>query len=132
MGQTNVDVLYEDDAFIEEVTGALTLDAADSGKILKMTSSATITLPSTAVGLHYTVVNGGTKDGEVQVTVSPAALDQIIGVDITAADDKDLVNTLATAKVGDRLSLFGDGSSGWYVMSMIGTWAGKLISGNGA
>ena len=57
------------------------------------------------------------------MTVSPAALDQIIGADVTAADNKDMVNTLATAKKGDRIELFGDGSAGYYIHDIVGTWA---------
>jgi len=106
----------------EDITGNKTLDEEDVGKIFHVTADATITLPSTAVGYVYTLVCDG-ADGTVEITVSPAAADKIMGVDITDADDKDLVNTKATAKRGDYVKIFGDGSLGWYVMEIAGTWA---------
>ena len=107
----------------EYVSATKTLDSEDSGKILLIDTDAfTITLPSTAVGLTYTFVNVG-ADAAVLITISPASDDQIIGVDITAADDTDLTNTKTTAKYGDYVRIFGDGSAGWYVQDMRGTWA---------
>lgn len=55
--------------------------------------------------------------------VSPAAVDKIMGKGITAADDKDLINTAATDAVGDTVTLVCDGVDGWYIKSMLGTWA---------
>jgi len=106
----------------EDVTGAKTLDAGDSGVVQNVTASATITLPATAVNLVYTIRNGGTgeTDGAVTVNVSPAAADQIVGNGFTAADNKDAINTLGRA--GDEITLIGNGSGGWNVASVTGTW----------
>lgn len=107
----------------EEVTGAKTLDAGDSGVVQRVTASATITLPSTVVGRVYTIQNGGagSTDGAVTVTISPAAADKIIGNGFTAADDKDMINTLGRGGI-DEVTLIGDGADGWHVASVAGTW----------
>lgn len=107
----------------DTVTGAKTLDATDSGVVQNVTATAVITLPSTAVGIFYTIRNGGKYDGEVQVTISPAALDNIAGGNYTAVDDKDIVNTLATSRPGDEVTLFGNGTTGWHIVNQVGTWA---------
>lgn len=95
----------------------LTLDAADSGKVLNFTADCTVTLPSTAVGLSYTLRVGADN---VTLAVSPAAADQIIGVDITAADNKDVIFT--DQPIGSFIKLFGDGASGWYVQGVHGAF----------
>lgn len=100
-----------------------TMTAADSGyETIIDTDAKTITLPATAAGLTYTFVNGG-ADAAVAVTISPNASDRIMGAGLTAADNKDLINTKTTARKGDRVTIVGDGADGWYVQSMVGTWA---------
>jgi hypothetical protein len=100
-----------------------TLSAADSGMVTYVdTDGVVLTLPSTAAGITYTIVNAG-ADGAVGISISPAAADKIQGVGLTAADDKDLINTKATAKKGDAVTLVGDGADGWFIQSMHGTWA---------
>ena len=114
-------------AVVENITGATkTLDAQDVGKLLFCTVTTVITLPSTVVGYTYTVVNFGAADGDVQISLDPAAADKIMGPDIAGVDNKDLINTLATAVVGDRVTIIGDGSLGWYVVAPVhGTWAAE-------
>lgn len=104
-----------------EKTSAYTLTAADSGKIIRVTGTTTITLPSTVLGLSYKILNGN-ADG-VAITISPAAADKITGNGFTAADDKDAINTAATAKYGDFFEIIGDGADGWFVRAVKGTWA---------
>lgn len=100
-----------------------TMQVIDSGYVTYVdTDAKTITLPATAAGLTYTFVNAGTN-GAVALTISPNAADKIMGAGLTPAVDKDLINTKATAKKGDRVTLVGDGASGWYVTEMTGTWA---------
>ena len=110
----------------EAVTGALLLDVQDVGKVMNMTTSATITLPATAVNLRYIIRNGG-SDGDVQVTVSPQAADAFHGADLAGADNVDRVNTLGTAKRGDFIAILGDGVAanpgGWAVDAEKGIWA---------
>lgn len=104
-----------------EKTSAYTMTAADSGKITRVTGTTTITLPATVVGMKFKILNGN-EDG-VAVTISPNASDKIIGNGFTAADDKDAINTAATAKYGDFFEILGDGVDGWYVQAVKGTWA---------
>lgn len=116
------------------VTEAKTLAITDQGVVQNVIyDNAVITLPSTVVGYDFTVRNGGVPktsgptgtgdDGSAKVSVSPAALDLIAGMQVTAADDKDFINTKATAKVGDELQLIGNGTTGWNVRRVSGTWA---------
>lgn len=80
------------------------------------------TLPSTVVANVYTIMNMA-EDGMAAVNISPAAADKIMGIGITSADNKDLINTKATAKRGDFVTLVGDGVDGWKVVAARGTWA---------
>jgi len=99
-----------------------TMTAADSGIVTYIdTDAKTITLPATVVGMVFTFVNSG-DDGDVKLTISPNSSDKIQGAGISAADNKDLVNTKSTAKKGDKVTLIGDGADGWFVSEMSGTW----------
>lgn len=109
-------------AFVEEVTGNKTLDAEDCGKYMVATADAVITLPATAAGNSFNIVNGAPAN-TITLQVSPNALDLIDGVDLTAADDKDLINTKATSRQGDMVKLIADGTTGWFVNELVGTWA---------
>jgi len=103
-------------------SGAYTMTAADSGLITYVSATAVITLPATVVGYSFTFVNTG-ADGAVQISLSPAALDLISGIGLTAVDNKDVINTLATSKRGDSISIIGNGVDGWVITSAIGIWA---------
>lgn len=115
---------------VETLTDDTTLDAEHSGKkLLVGTDAKTLTLPATVAGLVYEVVNIG-ADGAVGITISPNASDKIMGnyevngsrAIMSGTDDKDIVNTKATAKKGDRIVLVGDGSDGWYIQEVDGVW----------
>lgn len=117
-----------------DVTENKTLAIKDCGVVQNViTDGLTMTLPSTVVGYKYTFRNGGDNasgtptrsgaDGSAIVTVSPAAADLIAGMEVTAADNKDFVNTKATSKVGDELEIVGDGTNGWNVTNVKGIWA---------
>jgi hypothetical protein len=100
-----------------------TVDALDGGKIIYVdTDAKTITLPATDVGIQLTLVNAGSF-GTVALTISPNANDKIQGNDVTAADNKNYVNTKATAKRGDFVTLLADGTDGWFILAQRGTWA---------
>lgn len=104
-------------------TGNDTFTAADSGIVHKCaTDGVVFTLPATDAGLTITVVNAG-ADGAAGISISPHADDKIMGVNITAADNKDLINTKSTAKKGDFVRLVGDGADGWFVQAIGGIWA---------
>jgi hypothetical protein len=110
---------------VVQVTAAThTLTAKDSGAILiasNLTSSI-ITLPSTAVGLRYTLVVGVLPTSGVGHSFSPAALDKISGNGFTPADDKDAVCVVASDRLGDVLTIVGDGVDGWIITNVTGTW----------
>lgn len=101
-----------------------TLDAEDSGKTIFVdTDAITLTLPAIATGLDgVRIVNIGAY-GTILVTISPQAADMILGPDITGADDKDLLNTKATAQRGDYVVLGGNDADGYSVQEMVGVWA---------
>lgn len=101
---------------------AYTLAEGDSGQITYVDTTAVITLPATVVGMTFTLVNAG-EDGTVQISLSPNSADKVMGAGLTSADDKDVINTLATAKKGDLIEVVGDGVNGWYITRMHGTWA---------
>lgn len=117
-----------------DIDTSKTLAITDCGVVQNVIAdSIVITLPSTVVGYTYTIRNGGVKktgaprgtgdDGSVLVAVSPAAADLIAGNTWTAADNKDALNTKVTAKVGDEITIVGDGVNGWMITSQKGVWA---------
>jgi len=115
---------YGDRSVRETISANKTLDAQDTGKVFFVdTDAVTITLPAIADGLGgVKIVNIGAF-GSVAVNLSPAAADMILGPDITGADNKDLINTKATAKRGDYVVLDLGDADGYVVTEMVGTWA---------
>lgn len=119
------------------VTENKTLVAADSGIVQNVIADGVVvTLPSTALGANFTVRNGGDapagapvgagSNQSMEVTVSPAAADGITGVGLTAATNKDVINTQATSVVGDEIQIQGTGAAGaaaWVVQKLRGIWA---------
>lgn len=100
-----------------------TVLASESGTIFLIATDAKIfTLPATEPGLTYVFVNTG-ADGAVLLAISPQAADQIAGGALSSVDNKDLLNTKATAKEGDAVTLVGDGVDGWLIVAMQGIWA---------
>jgi hypothetical protein len=99
------------------------INNGDSGKTFYIeTGAVTFTLPAIATGNTYTFVNMN-PDGTAALTISPNAND---GIAYAGAvdDNKDLINTAATAKKGDFVTLFsGDGVVMWQVSAASGVWA---------
>ena len=95
----------------------------DSGKTLVSTLDAIVyTLPSIAIGNTITFVNMA-DDGQAALNISPAAIDGITYAG-SSTDDKDLINTKATAKKGDFVTLASlDGVVAWQVVAARGIWA---------
>jgi predicted RecA/RadA family phage recombinase len=99
--------------------------ATESGSVYDVTTDAkTITLPATAAGLEFTVMNA-LNDGAALVEIDFQAGDKNCGGCGVAAggDGKKLSNTKATAKKGDFITLRGDGADGYYIVAIRGTWA---------
>lgn len=108
----------------ETISADKTLDAEDSGKLFWVdTDAKVITLPAIATGLDGCMVVNGGSYGTVAVTLSPNASDMILGPDITGADNKDLINTKATAQRGDFVIFGGNDADGYSVQAIRGTWA---------
>lgn len=101
-----------------------TFDAQDVGKTFIVTVDCVITLPSTVAGLNFDVVCGGPY-GTVQISLDPAAADKIMGPDLAGVDNKDLINTKATAQRGDRAQILGAGGDGYFVTGLKGVWAAE-------
>jgi hypothetical protein len=109
----------------EALSGATkTLDLEDSGKVICCTVTTVITLPATAVELYVALLNVGAF-GAVQISASPGATDLFISADLSIIDNKDLINTLATAQRGDFIIIKGGAVNGYIVHKMKGTWAAE-------
>jgi len=107
------------------VTADTTLTEADSGKIIIVNAAAskTLTLPATAAGLTFTLQHQVATSTGAGHALSPAAADLIRGNGFTPADNKDAICSQATSRIGDSMTIVGDGADGWYVTSVTGTWA---------
>ena len=95
----------------------------DSGKTFTSKTDGTVfTLPAIAIGNTFTFVNTA-EDGSNTLTISPNASDGITYAG-SSTDDKDLINTKATSKVGDFVTLASlDGTVAWQVVACQGVWA---------
>jgi hypothetical protein len=115
--------------------GGTTLGSDDCGRVVMVTAGVdgnTINLPTTILGCKITLMYTG-ADGGALVDVSPndAVADGIHGsctlagsvVEFSGTDDADIGLTKATANTGDTISLIGDGSVGWFVLTCTGIWA---------
>ena len=120
-------------SLIETIVVSSALSSTDSGtKYLVGTDALVITLPATKKGFEFTIINSGANGNNI-ITISPAAGDAIIGSIANSAadsvsagvDGKDIINTKATANKGDRITLIGDGDSGWYIVEGVGIWASE-------
>ena len=100
-----------------------TVDAEDAGKVLWVdTDAVVITLPAVG-GISGVVVANAAAYGVSGVAVSPNAADMIEGPDITAADNKDIINTKATAQRGDYIQVDDGDANGWTITAKRGVWA---------
>ncbi len=102
-----------------------TLTAAQSGAKFVGAADAVFTLPAAAAGtkgVWYEFETGALSAG-VGLSISPAAVDHIRGNGLTSVDNKDLINSGASDRLGDMVRLYCDGVDGWVIDSIIGTWA---------
>ena len=99
------------------------INNGDSGKtLLSNTKDVVFTLPSIAVGNVFTFVNTG-ADGQNNLTISPDSIDGILYLG-GLVDNKDLINTQATSKVGDYVTIASLNSVVfWTVVDVQGVWA---------
>lgn len=105
-------------------SGDYTVTPEDSGSVIIVTGADKVmTLPATVAGLKYTFVlaAAGLSVG-TGLQISPAAADKIMGNGFTSADDKDAILAGSGDREGDSITLIGDGSLGWYIVGVVGTW----------
>jgi hypothetical protein len=102
-----------------------TLDATQSGERFVGLVDAVFTLPAAAAGtkgVWYEFECGALSVG-TGLSISPNASDHIRGNGLTAVDNKDLINTGSSDRLGDSVRLYCDGVDGWVIESIVGTWA---------
>ena len=99
------------------------INNGDCGKtLLSNTKDVVFTLPSIAIGNVYTFVNTG-ADGQNNLTISPQGIDGILYLG-SLTDDKDVINTQGTSKVGDYVTIASLNSTAhWTVVDSQGLWA---------
>lgn len=108
----------------ETISANKTLDVQDNGKVFFVdTDAKIITLPAEATGIACTIVNIA-PFGTVAVNISPDANDMIHVPDIAGTDNKDHINTKATAQRGDFCQIIsGLVATGYTVLNQRGVWA---------
>lgn len=108
----------------ETIAGAKTLDLEDTGKTFFVTADAVVTLPATAVFIDCKLVCAGPY-GTVQISADPVALDKFVGPDLTGVDNKDYINTKATAQRGDYIAFKNGHGDGPIIYAKKGVWAAE-------
>lgn len=107
----------------EVISANKTLDIEDNGKLFWVdTDAVVITMPAVATPVNCAIANGGSY-GTVLVAISPNASDKIQGPDLPGTDNKDLLNTKATAQRGDYAVMRSGDANGPIVAALRGTWA---------
>ena len=97
--------------------------STDSGKtFLSNTTDVVFTLPAIAIGNVVTFVNTA-ADGGNNLTISPNSSDGILYLG-SLTDNKDVINTASTSKVGDYVTIASLNSTVfWTVVDVQGVWA---------
>ena len=108
---------------LEDKQANYTVQNADTGKTFtSKTDGMVFTLPAITIGRVFTFVNTA-ADGGNNLTISPNANDGILYAgDLT--DNKDIINTQATSKVGDFIVCASLNSTAfWTVVDVQGVFA---------
>ena len=97
--------------------------STDPGKtFLSNTTDVVFTLPAIAIGNVFTFVNTA-ADGGNNLTIDPDTNDGILYLG-SLTDNKDLINTASTSKVGDYVTIASLNSTAfWTVVDAQGVWA---------
>jgi|TARA_B100000085_G_scaffold238204_1_gene227603 hypothetical protein len=108
---------------LENKTANYTVQNADSGKTFtSSTDGVVFTLPAITIGRVFTFVNTA-ADGQNTLTISPNANDGILYAG-SLTDNKDIINTKATSKVGDYIVCASLNSTAhWTVVAVQGVFA---------
>ena len=97
--------------------------STDSGKTFtSKTNGMVFTLPAIAIGNVFTFVNTA-PDATNTFTISPNSSDGILYLG-SLTDNKDVINTKSTSKVGDYVTIASLNSTAfWTVVDAQGVWA---------
>ena len=108
---------------LENKEANYTVQNADSGKTFtSSTDGVVFTLPAISVGRVFTFVNTG-ADGTNALTISPNANDGILYAG-SLTDNKDIINTKGTSKVGDYIVCASLNSTAhWTIVDVQGVFA---------
>ena len=108
---------------LENKDANYTVVNGDSGKTFTSnTKDVVFTLPAISIGRVFTFVNTG-SDGANNLTISPNASDGILYAG-SLTDDKDVINTQSTSKVGDFIVCASLNSTAhWTVVDVQGVFA---------
>ena len=121
-----IDGWFIDDQAVKKTTSYTVVKYTDAGKTFYCEGACTFTLPDIAtgtIGQAYTFVNMSPA-GTAALTLDPNANDGIAWVSDATAD-KDMINTAATAKLGDYVVVSNAAASAdaWQVVQCRGIWA---------
>jgi len=116
----------------ETLTTTQDISINDAGAEFNIATDAKImTLPTITaenIGAEFTFRNTG-ADGNNIITISPAATDAIHGtiaaVSSGGVDNKDWINTKASANKGDWCTLKAVALTDWYITGGDGVWASE-------
>ena len=105
-------------------SGTLTLAyATHSGRPVIQTAATVFTLPAVAnLGSSFWIINGAANG--TLMTLAVNASDKFLW-DVAGAagtDDKNAINTAATARTGDYIKVQYGSADGWIITEMGGTW----------
>ena len=115
-------------------TGTI-LTLAESGTtIFQSTNNANLILPATQSGITFSFIWNGLVNGGFSIT--PNSNDRIMGSIMNSVENKvvsapnngggvDSYKVMLGfgSKVGDRITLIGDGTDGWFVSDGLGSWS---------
>ena len=114
--------LVDSNADVKTANYTVVINTDSGATIASALDGFVATLPSIATGNTVTFVNMA-PDGTAEYSISPAAADGINYVG-SNTDDKDLINTKATSKKGDSITLASlNGTTAWQVVAARGIWA---------
>lgn len=128
---STVPVISRDKArFYRTLAASVTLTENDSGGVFHVTAAdIVVTLPSVgsttngggAITYTFVLASAGLSTG-TGLSISPNAADKIMGNGFTSADNKDAILAGSGDREGDAITLMSDGTNGWLITNVVGTW----------
>lgn len=114
-------------SLVRTLAADTTLAPQDFPAIVKVTGTATvvITLPPAArvKGASITLIGVAATAAGAGLTLDVPSSDTMNGNGFTAAAGKGAVNSQATSRAGDSITVVSDGGTAWYITAVTGTWA---------